>query len=95
MKTPKGWRLIVVDEQPYLWTVRAKKIECARALRVHVRRAEVVDDVVVSHTYVGAMETTIAGPSHCGGPQCRQLDPPRAITPAEVAAWIRGEATTR
>ncbi|MBK9033326.1 MAG: hypothetical protein IPL61_18975 [Myxococcales bacterium] len=76
MKPPKRWRLIVVDEQPYLWTVRVQELECARPLTVHVHRAEVVDDVVRRRAYLGAMATTIAGPSHCGGPQGRQLDPP-------------------
>ena len=89
MKTPKSFRLLVVDEQPYLWTVRTKKVACARPLTVHVHRAEVLDDRARSRGYIGAIDTTIAGPGHCGGPQCPQLDPPRPITPAEVAAWIR------
>lgn len=89
MKT--SWRLIVVDAQPYLWAVAVQRFECARALAVHVHRAEVVADGVRRRAYLGAMATTIAGPGHCGGPQCHPLDPPRAITPREVAAWIRAE----
>ena len=58
MKT--SWRLIVVDAQPYLWAVAVQRFECARALAVHVHRAEVVADGVRRRAYLGAMATTIA-----------------------------------
>ena len=90
MRTPRGWRATTVEGLRYLWCAKVGRDAVHDTLRVFVRPAEDVQGVRLrARGGTLIVDSGMGGPRRCNGPQCTVLAPPRPISPAHIAAFVR------